>query len=105
MTRVYEEFLHNYGISNIQTVHSRSFARRMDNYNYTSAQYYNTQREEEVLDLDMDISRSGFERLVDLDKRHNACMTQDREEAYLRKNYPALKDAYDKYLMLLALYR
>ena len=102
MSRVYEEFLHNYGISNIQTVRDQSFARRMDNYNYTSAQYYNTQREEM---FDMDISRSGFERLVDLDKRHNACMTQDREEAYLRKNYPALKDAYDKYLMLLALYR
>jgi len=90
MSRVYEEFSHNYGISNIQTVRDQSFKRRMDNYNYTSAQYYNTHREEM---FDMDISRSGFERLVDLDKRFNACMTQDREEAY------------DKYLMLLALHR
>jgi hypothetical protein len=101
MSRVYEEFLHNYGISNIQAVRDQSFMRRADSYNY-SAQYFNTQREEM---FDMDISRSGFERLVDLDRRFNDCMTHDREEAYLRKNYPALKDAYDKYLMLLALYR
>lgn len=100
MSRIYEDFMRNYGISNIQAVRNQSFMRRMDKY--TSAQYYDTYREEV---FDMDISRRGLERLIDLDKRCYDITTDDRKEAYLRNKHPALEEAYSKYQMLLALYR
>lgn len=101
MSRIYEDFIQNYGISNIQAARGKTYMSRIDNYNYNSAQYYNDREEM----FDMDISRSGFDRLVDLDKRFNDIVYKEREEDYLCKKHPALKDAYDKYLMLLALYR
>lgn len=49
----------------------------------------------------MELSRSGFEDLVNINK---LCEEQ-RDEAWMRRTHPAIAEAYDKYRMLLELYR
>jgi hypothetical protein len=72
------------------------------NYGYNQTASYYADREEII---EMELTRSGFEDLVKVDKDHDKLWQDQRDEAWLRKQYPALKDAYDKYQMLLALYK
>ena len=92
------EFANRYGIRNIRV--SRGYDRIDYGYSTNNYSYYN--REET---LEIEIPRSRFENLVEIDSDFTHMYQNHRDEAYMRKMHPAIKDAYDKYLMLLELYR
>lgn len=98
MTDKFHEFASRYDIRNIRI--SRD-CRSFDYYHNRSVDYY-SDREETV---EMEIPRRSFEHLVDTDREFNKIYQDQREEAYMRREHPAIKDAYDKYKMLLELYR
>ena len=93
------EFANRYGIRNIRV--SRGYDRIDYGYSTNNYSYY-SDREETI---DMEIPRRSFEHLVDTDREFNKIYQDQRDEAYMRRQYPAIKDAYDKYKMLLELYR
>ena len=92
------DFINRYRIRHIRT--NREHETINYGYNQTASFYAN--REEIV---EMELPRSAFESLVDLDRKIDNWVKQDRDEAYMRRQYPALNEAYDKYRMLLELYR
>ena len=91
--KMIQEFAHRYGARiDLQqgrgTVHT--YARSMD--------YYDDRKT-----VDIELSRIGFEHLVQLDHEAEVDYQARKEEAIIRKNYPAVADAYSKYKMLLEL--
>lgn len=96
MTDKYYEFANRYGIKNINL-----------NYDSRRAGYYNRSIDyttgEELVEMEM--PRRSFEYLVDSDRENERIYQDQRDEARLRRQYPAIKDIYDKYKMLLELYR
>jgi len=99
MSNYYDDFLKHYRIKNIQV--NRRY-EKIDYYNYTSSSSYYADREEE---LDIVMDRSAFEQLVKLDGRYEELMDKERTENWIRKQNPSVAEAYDKYKMLLELYR
>jgi len=55
--------------------------------------------------VEMELPRSAFEELTSMDRKLEDWCREEGEEAYLRRQHPAIKEAYEKYLMLLELYR
>ena len=92
----YGEFVNRYKVKDIQV----SRDRRNIDYN-TKASYY-VDREEMV---EIEMPRSGFEHLVDIDYEYTKLWQDQRDEAWMRKEHPAIKEAYEKYRMLLELYK
>ena len=93
----YGEFVNRYKVKDIQVSRDR---RNIDYYN-TTASYY-ADREEIV---EMEMPRSSFERLVNIDYDFDKMWCEQRDEMYMRKEHPAIKEAYEKYRMLLELYK
>lgn len=93
----YGEFVNRYKVKDIQVSRDR---RNIDYYN-TTASYY-ADREEIV---EMEMPRSSFEHLVDIDYEYTKLWQDQRDEAWMRKEHPAIKEAYEKYRMLLELYK
>ncbi len=69
---------------------------------YNSPSYY---RDIDNTMVEMEIDRRRLEHLVHYVEECQRLDDQDRDEEYLRRNNPGLKDAYDKYKMLLQLYK
>lgn len=98
---VYDDFTQRFGIKHIRT--SRNYDYKTINYgNYAQTASYYADREEL---LEVEIRRSGFENLVDMEREYTRLWQDERDETWLRKQHPALQDAYDKYRMLLELYK
>ena len=94
-----ERFVREFGFHHINI--KRDYYNR-PNINYPGVEsYYNDTNEI----IEMEIGRRELERLADYVQHAEGYMTKDREEHYLRRQYPGLKDAYDKYKMLLELYK
>jgi hypothetical protein len=53
----------------------------------------------------MELPRSAFEELVNIDRKIHSWVQEERDEEYLRRMHPALRESYDKYRMLLELYK
>jgi hypothetical protein len=66
-----------------------------------TARYY-ADREELI---EMELTRSGFDNLVNLDREYTRQWQDESDERYLRKMHPAIAEAYSKYRMLLELYK
>ena len=95
------DFINRYRIKHVRV--SRDYHNIDYGYNYnTPSLSYTTNREEYI---EMELPRSAFEELSNLDRKFDDMIMEHRDEAYMRRQYPALKDAYDKYRMLLELYR
>ena len=95
------DFINRYRIKHIRV--SREYDRiDYNSYNYNSPSLSYTNREEII---EMEIPRSGFEELTRLDNKYDDWTRAAGEEAYMRRQHPALREAYDKYRMLLELYR
>ena len=94
----YDEFLNRYAIKHCIV---KRPPRQFDYHNQPNKFY--APDCEEIVELEM-YSRS-FEYLVTVDDEHTKMYQDKRDEAWMRKQYPAIKEAYDKYLMLLALYK
>lgn len=94
----YQEFANRYNVRNIQVNRDR---RSIDYYNMKASQYI-SDREETI---DMEIPRRSFEHLVEIDYEYTKLWQDQRDEMYMRKEHPAIKEAYEKYRMLLELYK
>ncbi len=55
--------------------------------------------------VEMELPRSAFDELAKMDRKLEDWCREEGEEAYMRRQHPALREAYDKYRMLLELYR
>ena len=93
----YREFANRYRVQNIRVQRDR---RDIDYYN-VKASYY-TDRDDIV---EMEMPRRHFDFLVETDYEYTKLWQDQRDEAYMRKQHPAIKEAYEKYLMLLELYK
>ena len=93
----YKEFANRYNVKHIQVQRQRG---SIDYYNKT-ASYYND-RDEMV---EMEMPRRHFDFLVETDYEYTKLWQDKRDESYMRKQHPAIKDAYEKYRMLLELYK
>lgn len=97
------DFINRYRIKHVRVSRDYDrFDRMYYNYNTTSLSYVTTPREEII---EMEIPRSGFIELARVDSKLEDWCREEGEEAYMRRKHPALKEAYDKYRMLLELYK
>ena len=55
--------------------------------------------------IEMELPRSAFEELVNIDRKIHDWVQEERNEEYLRKHHSAIAEAYSKYRMLLELYK
>jgi hypothetical protein len=96
------DFINKYRINHVRV--SREYDRiDYNSYNYNSSSLsYATDREDI---LEMEIPRSGFDELVRIDSKFDSWSREAGEEAYLRRQHPVIAEAYDKYRMLLELYK
>lgn len=96
------DFMDRYRIKQVRV--SREYDRiDYNSYNYNSPSLSYTINREEI--IEMEIPRSGFEELVRLDRKLESWSQEAGEEAYLRRQHPTIAEAYDKYRMLLELYK
>ena len=100
MMNSYDDFLNRFRVRNVQV--SRDYDYKNFNYNYNETASYYADREELI---DMQLSRDGFEQLVNVDREYDLLTQNQRYEARMRRTHPAISEAYDKYRMLLELYR
>ena len=103
MDREQEQFTRNFGVRQI----SRSYPRaRYDSFNdatYSTISYDYNRYEEELLDVEM--TRQGWDELMRYYRMNEKCVARDTYEHIMRQKHPAIKDAYEKYQMLMELYR
>ncbi len=91
-----EDFSHRYGAR--VRYQSNSFS----DYGYSrKASYYDDRRDT----VEVDLTYRALEHLVEADYRAELDYRASREEAHMRKKYPALAESYSKYKMLLELYK
>ena len=95
-----EKFTKHFGFRVVNIKHHSPY-QYYDSYNRTASFY--TDREQTTFEMEIDHRR--LEHMANYFEQCQRLDDQDRDEAWLRKQYPALKDAYDKYKMLLALYK
>ena len=100
MSNFYDSFINKYRVKNVQVSRDRDYRTFSYNYNQTASYYADR---EEI--LEMELTRDGFEQLVKLDNEHEKLWQDQRDEAWMRRTYPAVAEAYSKYQMLLELYK
>jgi len=100
MSNFYDSFMSKYRVKHVQVVRDRNF--ETINYGYNRSASYYADREELI---ELELTRSGFEDLVKMDNANEKVWQEQRDEAYLRRTYPAVAEAYSKYQMLLELYK
>ena len=93
----YNEFANRYRVQNIRVQRER---RDIDYYNVKSSYY--ADREAMV---EMELPQRHFEFLVETDHEYTKLWQDQKDEAYMRRTHPAIKEAYEKYRMLLELYK
>lgn len=98
MMNKYGEFVNRYNVRNIQVNRDR---RSIDYYNMKASSYISDCEET----IDMEIPRRRFEHLVEIDYEYTKMWQDERDEKYMRITYPAIREAYEKYRMLLELYK
>jgi hypothetical protein len=96
----YNDFMSRFNVKHVQVVRERKY--ETINYGYNQTASYYPDREELI---EMELSRSGFEQLVTIDREYTRLWQDQSDEAYMRRQHPAIKEAYEKYLMLMELYR
>ena len=100
MNREEEQFTRNFGVRQV----SRSYPRARYDFNTYSTISYDYHRYEEEL-LDVEMTRQGWDELMRYYRMNEKCSARDTYEHNMRQKHPAIKDAYEKYQMLMELYR
>ena len=100
--RKIEEFFKRYSITSIEYTRANNYSR-YDYVNTASGQL--AFHENQQQNVDIEIPLRALEHLVKMDDNAEEDYRARKEEARMRKNYPALEEAYSKYQMLLALCR
>ena len=97
-----EKFVKHFGFRVVNINYHNPY-QRMDMYNSYDRSYY-TKSEMDTI-VEMEIDRRRLEHMANYFEQSERLDQKDREEEWLRRQYPGLKDAYDKYQMLLELYK
>ena len=97
-----ERFVRHFGFRVVNIKHHDPY-QRIDMYNSYDRSYYTRQGIDSTVEMEIDQRR--LEHMADYFERGERLDEQDRTEEFLRRQYPGLKDAYDKYQMLLELYK
>jgi hypothetical protein len=98
-TKMVEDFAQRYG-AKVEFLRDEPVS-----YDYTGTavrfytKYYDTDRN----NVEISLSMRSFEYMVEMDIQAGVDYEKQREEAHIRKQYPAVADAYHKYQMMLAL--
>ncbi len=101
MSNFYDSFMNKYRVKHVHVSRDRDY--RTINYGtYNQTASYYADREEII---EMELTRSGFEDLVNMDNENDKAWQAQRDEAWMRRTYPAVAEAYSKYQMLLELYK
>ncbi len=100
MSNFYDSFMNKYRVKNVQVSRDQSY--QTFNYGWNKTASYYADREEII---EMELTRSGFEDLVKMDNANEKVWQEQRDEAWMRRTYPAVAEAYSKYKMLLELYK
>ncbi len=98
----YDDFLKRFNIKHVRVMRDRDYTNSINYGSYNQTASYFADREELI---EMELSRSGFDQLVDLDRKYDNIWEEQRDEAWMRRTYPAVAEAYSKYQMLLELYK
>jgi hypothetical protein len=97
----YNDFIKRFNVRHVQVVRDRNYETiDYNGYNQTASYYSNREQL-----IEIELSRSGFDELVRIDRKLEVLGREAGDEAYMRRKHPALKEAYDKYKMLMELYR
>ena len=98
-----ERFVRHFGFRVVNIKHHDPYSRQLDTYSGYGYSYYT--KPEVRSTVEMEIDRDRLEHMANYFEHSERLDNEDRDEAYLRRQHPGLKDAYDKYKMLLALYK
>ena len=95
-----EKFTKHFGLRVVNVKHHSPY-QYYDSYNRTASFY--TDKEQTTVEIEID--RRRLEHMANYFEQSERLDQADRDAEWLRRQYPALKDAYDKYQMLVALYK
>lgn len=95
------DFINKYRIKHVRV--TRDYHNIDYGYNYNSPSLSYTANREEYVEMEM--PRSAFEELVNIDRKIHSWIQEERDESYMRSKHPAITEAYSKYRMLLELYK
>ena len=105
MNREEEQFTRNFGVRQVSRSYPRARYDSFNNYGYTTTSYdYSSYRYEEEL-LDVEMTRQGWDELMRYYRMNEKCLALETYEHHMRQKHPAIKEMYEKYQMLLELYR
>ena len=96
-----ERFVRHFGFKVVRIKNDRPY-QYLDGYDSYTSSYYNGYDHSSI---EMEIGRRELEHMANYFEQSERLDQKDREEEWLRRQYPGLKDAYDKYQMLLELYK
>ena len=98
-----EKFVKHFGFRSVRVNEARAY-KTIDHYDsYKSS--YSYYRDYDQCTIEMEIGRRELERMADYFDRMEKLADEDHIESKLRRENPALKEAYSKYQMLLAIYK
>jgi hypothetical protein len=104
----YDNFISKYNIRDLnidEEYKSIDIDKYGYSYNQLTQQPYYAPRYVTSQICTVKIERQSLEHLMENDKRHEELVFEQRKEEYIRYNKPAVKAAYDKYKLLLEMYR
>jgi hypothetical protein len=103
MTREEDQFIRNFGVNRISKSYynSRSHYDSFNTYGNKSYNYYG--HSDEMLDVEM--TRRGWDELMCYYRMTEKLSDLESYEHKMRQKHPAIKEMYEKYQMLLELYR
>ena len=103
MDREQEQFTRNFGVRQISRSYPRARYGSFNDATYSTISYDYNRYEEELLDVEM--TMRGWDELMRYYRMNEKCSARDIYEHNMRQKHPAIKDAYEKYQMLMELYR
>lgn len=99
-----EKFVRHFGFRVVRINEGRY--KQIDSWSaYNAPNYSSYYQDTDASIIEMEIDRRRLEHMANYFEQCERLDAQDRDEEWLRRQYPGLKDAYDKYQMLLALYK
>ena len=101
MSNGLNDFINRYGVKHIQ----RAAPKRRDYYTTASQQvthHYYDDRDEIV---EMELPYRCFQHLVERDTQFDHYKDVDYQNRKLREQHPEIQEAYERYLLMLELYR
>ena len=106
MTKIEEDFMMYFNVRNISR--SKASPKSIQSFSYshlTSEKDYNYYRERGEEFLDIEMSARGWDDLMRYHRMNVKLQDLEVYESEMRRKYPAVKDAYEKYQMIMELYR